>query len=81
MFFETFSKSKDASVVEILVSRVSLCNYIAPTHLHFTAATHSKMTEKALMHLHQQSAMRPEHVLHLHHLSLACSKRTMLLLY
>lgn len=55
MFCETFSKTKDASVVEILVSHVSLCKYITLLHLHFIGVTHSKTTEKALMHLHQQS--------------------------
>lgn len=82
MFCETFSKTKDASVLEILESHVSLCKYITPTYcLHFIGATHSKTTEKASMHLHQQSAIRPEYVLHLCGLILACSKRNMLLLY
>lgn len=57
MFCETFSKTKDASVVEILVSRVSLWKYITPLHLYFIGVTRSKTTEKALMHLHQQSQL------------------------
>lgn len=57
MFCETFSKTKDTSVVEILVSRLFI-NILHPLiYLHFIAATHSKMTEKALMHLHQQSQL------------------------